>query len=82
MSVILCIVVVMWCTLTVECLCLICAFYCYCWHVMYIVVTCPELCNCDSGDANNKKCLHFPHRFNYVTTFMHNLWAKSVIPIH
>jgi len=41
MFVILCTVVVMWWTLTVECLCLICAFYCYCWHGMYIVVTCP-----------------------------------------
>ena len=45
MFVILCTVVVMWWTLTVECLHLICAFYCYFWHGKYIVVTRSELCN-------------------------------------
>ena len=28
-----------------ECSCLICEFYLYCWHGMYIVATFPVLCN-------------------------------------
>jgi hypothetical protein len=82
MFVTLCIVVVMWCKFTVECLCLTCAFYCYRWHGMYSIVTCPVLCNVTQLMQITKKCLHFPHSFNYVAIFMHNLMAKNVIQIY